>query len=735
FISQLKNKQVVASIVLRTRQDCVHQRNKCSGLSGRKKTREFAPIPSTAMVHTGIGGRQVNSFLTALNIPPVSNTLLSARQKESGSAIETVAETTIAECLSQEIDITKQKFDSNELTVSVDGAWQKRGSGRSYDSLSGHCSMIGTETGKVLGFSVRSKYCKMCDEATRKGVQAKTHDCRMNWDGSAKAMEQDMVVEMVQSIKSKGSNVGTIIADDDTTTIARLRKSVDPNIKKMSDKNHVKKNIANALYQLKAKHKKLTPKVIKYLINCLNYMLCQNQDNPKGVENGLEATDLTDLMKVYKKQSQKLSKLGSTQGNESFNKSVASKAPKSHFYSGTSSLNVRVAASVAQKNDGQCYLIKVNNNIGLSPGVHTKRLAILRDLQARKRRAISITRKEKIRRIQLRNRRVKRNAVKEMCEGTSYSCQIDLQDHQDIVEIPSAPVPPEVHCNIPNTAKVICFDLETTSLARDSHITQIAAVNGESHWTSYVIPKLPISSQASEVTGLTMRNGRMFHQGKVVESSTISTALDGFLEFLKAAGHNIYLTGHNIKTFDCHILINTLKSVGKTEELKKCVEGFVDTRLLFKINNPDLKSFSQVNLIKTLMNCSYDAHDALEDVIYLQKLLDFTNIRIADPKFSTATFTVQTAYFSHDQIILTKLNLPSLREFIDQKVISIGIAHKIASSNLNKSSLLLAFSRGQEEGIRQLFSEECCNQGPRVTKSSKIITAVSNFIKQHLTES
>ncbi|CAG2210312.1 unnamed protein product [Mytilus edulis] len=122
-----------------------------------------------------------------------------------------------------------------------------------------------------------------------------------------------------------------------------------------------------------------------------------------------------------------------------------------------------------------------------------------------------------------------------MCEGTSYSCEIDLQDHQDIVEIPSAPVPPEVHCNIPNTAKVICFDLETTSLARDSHITQIAAVNGESHWTSYVIPKLPISSQASEVTGLTMRNGRMFHQGKVVESSTISTALDGFLEFLKAA--------------------------------------------------------------------------------------------------------------------------------------------------------------------------------------------------------
>lgn len=62
-----------------------------------------------AMVHTGIGGRQVNTFLTALNIPSVSNTIIhGARQKESGSAIETVAEKTMAACLSEEIDITKK---------------------------------------------------------------------------------------------------------------------------------------------------------------------------------------------------------------------------------------------------------------------------------------------------------------------------------------------------------------------------------------------------------------------------------------------------------------------------------------------------------------------------------------------------------------------------------------------------------------------------------------------------
>ncbi len=57
--------------------------------------------------------------------------------------------------------------------------------------------MIGAETGKIIGYSVRSKFCKTCDEANRKGTKAKMHDCRLNWDGSSKAMEQDMVVEMV----------------------------------------------------------------------------------------------------------------------------------------------------------------------------------------------------------------------------------------------------------------------------------------------------------------------------------------------------------------------------------------------------------------------------------------------------------------------------------------------------------------------------------------------------------
>ncbi|VDI73853.1 Hypothetical predicted protein [Mytilus galloprovincialis] len=96
--------------------------------------------------------------------------------------------------------------------------------------------------------------------------------------------------------------------------------------------------------------------------------------------------------------------------------------------------------------------------------------------------------------------------------------------------------------------------------------------------------------------------------------------------------------------------------------------------------------------------------------------------------------TSLAAFHSFDQSALCKLNitfdnqlnLPTLLEFVDNKVLSIGMARKIAASNLNKASLLIAFSRGQENGLQQLFSEEC-GKGPRVTRSSKIFHVVSKL--------
>lgn len=262
--------------------------------------------------------------------------------------------------------------------------------------------MVGAETGKIVGYSVRSKFCKTCDNAKQKGQTPKPHDCRMNWQGSSKAMESDMVIEMVTKKQQEGIEIETIVGDDDATTITRLQKAVKTQIKKRSDSNHVRKNISASLYALRGKYQILTVRVIKYLMKCVNYLLAQNRDNPEGIRRGFEglcghvfgdhkACDtswcshkenpekkfqslpygrplkdtnlqkaLIDIFSKYRDQSERLSQLSSTQINESFNKTVASKAPKTHFFSGSASLNQRVAAGVAQKNIGYKYVSKVS---------------------------------------------------------------------------------------------------------------------------------------------------------------------------------------------------------------------------------------------------------------------------------------------------------------------------------------------------------------------------------------
>ena len=49
--------------------------------------------------------------------------------------------------------------------------------------IKGHCSMIGAQTGKIIGYQVRSKGCRICESAIRNKKIPKNHNCRQNWHG------------------------------------------------------------------------------------------------------------------------------------------------------------------------------------------------------------------------------------------------------------------------------------------------------------------------------------------------------------------------------------------------------------------------------------------------------------------------------------------------------------------------------------------------------------------------
>lgn len=69
--------------------------------------------------------------------------------------------------------------------------------------------------------------------------------------------------------------------------------------------------------------------------------------------------DLTSIVDFYISQADRLVDLGSTQSNKSVNNTVASKTPKSTFYSGSEGNDFRVAAAVAQKNLGHQYVLQI----------------------------------------------------------------------------------------------------------------------------------------------------------------------------------------------------------------------------------------------------------------------------------------------------------------------------------------------------------------------------------------
>lgn len=233
---------------------------------------------------------------------------------------------------------------------------------------------------------------------------SKKHSCRKNWSGSSKGMESFLTINGLTTLKKKGFEVKRIIMDDDTTTFSRAKKSISPELIKGSDKNHVIKNMTNELYKLKPRHRSLTGKVISYLKKCVTYAVSQNHGNTTGVKSNMAAIvphtfgnhdtcnpawcrnfaegenyrhsslplgkDLNneelkhDLEALFTKfctdnMSEKLANLGSSNINENMNNIIARKAPKASHFSGSESLDFRVSAAVAQKNEGHSYILQV----------------------------------------------------------------------------------------------------------------------------------------------------------------------------------------------------------------------------------------------------------------------------------------------------------------------------------------------------------------------------------------
>ncbi|XP_076113426.1 uncharacterized protein LOC143081077 [Mytilus galloprovincialis] len=718
---------------------------------------------ATGMYHSGIGPIQLNNLFTSLNLPNVSESLIRRRCEEVGPILENIAQQSVDNALFEEGLLTKTcnlQADNDSdaihaiasgsetatsssgiastdntnpvcgpisvtgITASADGAYQRRGSGRCYNSLSGTASMIGKKTGKVVGYSARYKRCRKCDVAKFKKRLPTKHKCRKNWCGSAKSMEPDMIVEILKDAKKKDTPVITLIGDDDCTAFNRARCEVDSCLEKVSDINHVKKNISNRLHKIKGKYKELSVKTITALIKSFSFMLAQNKGDSDRIKNSLPSVVLhqfgnhdgcgdwcqmknkptakhrnlpwgadlkdenlkKDLLKVFTDLDPgKMSKLDSSNPNESFNNTVRSKAPKDKHYSESGSLAHRLSAAVCQKNEGYKYVAQLQ-------------------------------------RLKLKSQRSSETRSHEIREGDTYCSNVIADaEEPDLTVIPG---PSEDNCE--HIEKVVVFyDLETTGLSRQSSITQISAVCEEQEFNRYATPTQEISEDACRVTGLkfnTATNELLYNDEAVSHKHPQQVLLD-FIQFLMslcASDKHIVLAAHNNRRFDSIILFNQLKFYKLWNHFSRYIVGFCDTLPFFKMLYPEFENYKQEYIAQKLLNEAYSAHNALDDCRMLMSLVKKTekiDVLLSDYFYSSHQVTFQGV----------QPNKESLEHLLRSKVLSRTIFKKLEDSTLTYNHLKISYHRDGFDGLFYLLSEKTGSGKARISNNRRVIQKIADF--------
>ncbi|XP_052104725.1 uncharacterized protein LOC127737825 [Mytilus californianus] len=242
------------------------------------------------------------------------------------------------------------------------------------------------------------------------------------------------------------------------------------------------------------------------------------------------------------------------------------------------------------------------------------------------------------------------------------------------------------------------------------------------------MPLQPITTGASKVTGLTRIGNVHYRNGIPVPHQNRKECL---IELITWLPENAVLFGHNVKSFDSKIIIKALTNENLINDFKAKCNGFVDKLHVFRAAYPERKSerknLKQEELVKDFLgeDFTYDAHNALGDVLALQELFrkaGFSLVRVQPHSFS-----IEFAYQALINVEVSNKNYESLKVL----PISEGMTKEMARSGLNIQHLKLAFRRGGVDGVYNVMSEKI-NGKVRVTKNKKILVAAAQFIKDEI---
>ncbi len=213
-------------------------------------------------------------------------------EERIGKSQVILGNTIIDENIVKEKELSKKDSEDRYLfCVSIDAGWTTRGSGKAYNSDSGHHLTNGNRSGLTVALHYMSKWCIKCEMGEKDGIE-NTHTsdvCSRNYVGSSKGMEAHGALQSCLHLHENHDVVYEIaVMDDDSTTENILKwnfqeayeaglidnipttksggKKVDngklplthPAILRLADHNHRNRCMAGKIYNLARASKKVS---------------------------------------------------------------------------------------------------------------------------------------------------------------------------------------------------------------------------------------------------------------------------------------------------------------------------------------------------------------------------------------------------------------------------------------------------------------------------------------------
>jgi hypothetical protein len=237
--------------------DTQNQQPSTSFPKGKKKKAKLTEFALNvqyvlSFLSAGDGGQEAARVLGFLNLP--NSTTMGSRsfaviEQEMHAKIVEVAEKLVHRQVFLEVRAATEgtDFDYDEweaavndpsreyplekyprLTTPMDGAWNQRSAGRSYNSPSGFAILNGGKTRKPIAYSLRSTFCRKCSyfKSQHPNEPIPMHQCEINHVGSAGRMESAALLSMYHYLFDKYKVVlEAVVIDDDQQMRSKCRWS------------------------------------------------------------------------------------------------------------------------------------------------------------------------------------------------------------------------------------------------------------------------------------------------------------------------------------------------------------------------------------------------------------------------------------------------------------------------------------------------------------------------------